>query len=160
MKADVIMAGEIIKLDHVSILVKNLEKAIELYVNLLGCDRPEARYPVSFTEAGHKFRIALVRTGDVYIELLEPEEGTYADLLKDKGEGFVNEICFRVDDIEKFYDNMKKKGITLLDERLKPLIKKKYRQLPREQGGTGSKWACLPTEKTLGTVIEVLERAP
>lgn len=141
--------------DHVMILVEDLEKAIEFYVQTCDCERPQSPYPLKVNDSVNEYRFAMLRTGGAYIELMELRRGPFADMLKKKSIGSIYEVCFRVEDIEKFYDKMKKNGITLVGENGKPIVEKKYRQLKG-----GNKFAYLPYEMTLGTVVEVIERLP
>lgn len=60
-----------------------------------------------------------------------------------------------MENIEKFYDEMKTKGITLCDPRAKSLPPdKKGCSIP----GDENKYAYLPVDRTFGTTIEILER--
>jgi catechol 2,3-dioxygenase-like lactoylglutathione lyase family enzyme len=137
----------------VGIVVKNLEKTINFYVENLGCLADKIHdFDTVFEK--NRFRFSYARVGNDYLEIIEPKEGPFFDLLEEKGDGTVAEICFEVDDIEKFYDEMKKKGILLTDMDEKPLINKKYVGSP-----TGNKFAYFPRELTSGTWVEVIQRA-
>jgi catechol 2,3-dioxygenase-like lactoylglutathione lyase family enzyme len=144
------------KLDHVGIVVTNLEKAIDFYVNTFGCKRWKI-----LDDAGlfpnHKFRYTLLPIGDNYIELLEPHAGPFYKILKTKGEGAMAELCFEVDDMDAFVAEMTQQGIALMDmgwDESRPLQEKKYFVSP-----SGNKNTYLPMAKTFGTWIEVLQRA-
>jgi len=143
------------KIDHVGILVEKIdEEIIEFFMKNFGCERPRF---FKIDTPNKKMRYCHMHIGDTYIELLEPHEGYWLELVKRKGSGSLVEICFEVDDIEEFYDRMKAKGITLVDLDQKPLSeeKKKYCQIP----GDDNKLAYLPLNKTFGILIEVLERS-
>jgi catechol 2,3-dioxygenase-like lactoylglutathione lyase family enzyme len=140
------------KIDHIGIVVNELDKIVDFYVENLGCQRGKI-YEMEWEK--QKFRYTFLRIVDDYVEILEPKKGEFFKRLKEGGEGTLVEICFEVDDIGRFYDGMKKKGITLTDPDRKPLARgKKYWTSP-----TGDKFAYLPLEATFGTWIEVLERA-
>jgi methylmalonyl-CoA/ethylmalonyl-CoA epimerase len=147
-----------IKLDHVGIVVKDIEKAIKFYVENLGC-RFDKIYDFESVFKNNRFRFTYLRTGEGagtnYLELLEPKEGPFLDLLKEKGDGTVAEVCFEVDDIEKLYDEMKTKGVILTDMDENPLLEKKCISSP-----TGNKFAYFPRELTSGTWVELIQRAP
>lgn len=57
---------------------------------------------------------------------MSPTRGGLLDLLNTRGELAVAEICFRVADIEEFYDRVKEMGFTPLDDKGVPLIDRKY----------------------------------
>jgi hypothetical protein len=81
--------------------------------------------------------------------------GPSQDYLKKKGQGTMFELCVEVENMEKFYDEMKKKDITLCDSMGKSLpSEKKWCSIP----GDDNKYAYMPVDKTFGTTIELLER--
>jgi len=142
------------KVDHIGILTKKIDKEIiDFFTKTFGCEEPKF-FELNTPE--EKMRYCHMRIGDNYIELLEPHEGYWVQLLKEKGSGALAEICFEVDDIEEFYDRMKERGITLVDLQQKPLSpNKKYCQIP----GDDNKFAYFPLDKTFGTLIEVEEHS-
>jgi methylmalonyl-CoA/ethylmalonyl-CoA epimerase len=139
-----------IKFDHVGIVVKDIGKVAKFYKEALGCKAGKI-YQVDVP--GYKLKYALLPIGEDYVELLEPETGPWIKRLEERGEGSLWELCFEVDDIEAFYDKMKKRGIILTDRFDQPLIEKKYVEVP-----TGSRFAYMPRDKTYGTWVEILER--
>jgi methylmalonyl-CoA/ethylmalonyl-CoA epimerase len=97
------------KLNHIGILVKNLEDAITRYKSL--------DLPLRWTEESefYKAKFAFFECAGVYIELIEPFPGSQAEnTLKEKGEG-INHICYEVDDIEQAFEDVGK-CFTLLDK--------------------------------------------
>lgn len=137
------------KLDHVGIIVSKLEDSIKFYTETFGC---KSLSIISVDKPGLKLRSAMLSIGNNYVQLIEPHEGPWVEKLKSDGEGAIWEICFEVEDIEEFYDQMKRKGITPVDILGRPL-KEKY-----IVSSYGNKFFLLPKDKTLGTRIEVLER--
>ncbi len=146
--------------DHIGILVKDINKAIKFYGKLLGWKIPEEepyKGKIGFVDTpGHKYKYAMLKApNNVYLELLEPVEGPWVKTLKEKGEGTFSEICVEVDDIEELADHFREMGITLLDADIKTPIgkEKKYVVTP-----SGNKIFYVPLEKTMGTQWEFIQR--
>ncbi|MDD3705664.1 MAG: methylmalonyl-CoA epimerase [Clostridiaceae bacterium] len=129
------------KVDHIGIAVSNLDEAVKLYQDVLGLE-------LHGTEVvpEQKVRVAFLPVGDTEIELLESTspEGPIAKFIEAKGQG-VQHIAFKVDSIESALEEMKIKGIRLIDEK------------PR-YGAGGAKIAFLHPKSTNGVLIELCER--
>jgi catechol 2,3-dioxygenase-like lactoylglutathione lyase family enzyme len=143
------------KLDHIGIVVEKLDKEIlDFYQEVLGCLKPKHFHVKTADEEINYVYLPLPR-GNNYVELLCPVRGPSLDFLKKKGQGTMFELCVEVDNIEEFYDEMKNRDITLVDPAGRPLPSEmKYCSIP----GDDNRYAYLPTEKTFGTTIEILER--
>jgi len=102
------------KLDHMGIVVKNLEESALLYKNLLGIS-PWKNGVVEDTPNG--VRILILPVADTFIELLQPTKpgNRYARFLAEKGGGLFHICCF-VDDFEKRVSEAKKNGIPVEEE--------------------------------------------
>ena len=102
---------KITKVNHIGIAVSNLEEALKLYTVVLGLK-------VKGTEivAEQKVRTALIPVGDTKIELLESTdpEGTIAKHIEKRGEG-LHHLAFEVTDINESLEELKSKGIVLID---------------------------------------------
>jgi catechol 2,3-dioxygenase-like lactoylglutathione lyase family enzyme len=144
-----------VKLDHIGILVEKLdEKIIDFYREALGCEKAKYFHVKTEDEEINYVYLPFPK-GDNYVELLAPVRGPSMEYLKKKGPGTMSELCVEVDNIEEFYDEMKKKGMTLCDPMGRPLpLNKKWCSIP----GDDNKYAYLPVDKTFGTTIEILER--
>ena len=144
-----------VKLDHIGILVENLDKKIiEFYQQVFGCER-EKYFHVKNDDEEINYVYLPFPKGDNYLELLAPVRGPSKDHLGKKGQGTMFELCVEVENMEKFYDEMKTKGITLCDPTGKPLPPdKKWCSIP----GDDNKYAYMPVGRTFGTTIELLER--
>ncbi len=129
------------KLDHIGIAVKDLEKSLSFYEDVLGikCEGKE-------TVEEQKVRVAFLPIGDTEVELLESTdpEGPIAKFIDKKGEG-IQHMAYRVEDIEKAIASMKEKGIRMIDEK------------PR-YGAGGAKIAFCHPKDTNGVLIELSER--
>ena len=100
-------------IDHIGIIVKDLEESVKKYEDLLGVklDRIED-YGDGLLE------IAFIPVGDTLIELIKPlKPGSAAwDFLMEKGEG-IEHIAFRVKDLEKEWKQLMDKKYPVIDEK-------------------------------------------
>jgi lactoylglutathione lyase len=86
------------KIEHVGVMVKNLEASIEFYQNILGFDL------FHIIEHGSNVKLAFLgdkKTEQIYVELISGKENEYPD------EGKVNHIAFTVDNIKEEMDRLK-----------------------------------------------------
>ena len=129
------------KIDHIGIAVRNIENTSELLSNILGL-----KVTGEEIVAEQKVKIAFLPLGDSELELLESTspEGPIARFIEKKGEG-IQHIAFRVDNIEKALEKLKKEGVRLIDEK------------PRYGAGE-AKIAFLHPKGTNGILIELCER--
>jgi methylmalonyl-CoA/ethylmalonyl-CoA epimerase len=129
------------KIDHVGIAVKDLDAAIKFYEEILGL-----KVDMIEENADQKVKIAFIPTGDSEVELLQSTtpDGPIARFIEKNGEG-IQHIAFRVDNLEKRLNELKEKGVRLIDEK------------PR-RGGGGALIAFLHPKSTLGTLVELSER--
>ena len=93
------------KVDHIGIAVKDLNKAIKFYEEVLGIKCVDTE---EIEE--QKVKTAFLPIGDTEIELLESTEadGPIAKHIEKRGEG-VQHIAYRVENIEEAIEKMKEK---------------------------------------------------
>lgn len=129
------------KIDHIGIAVKDLNETLKIYTEILGLKSAGEE-----TVAEQKVRVAFIPVGESEIELLESTEpdGPIAKFIEKNGEG-IQHIAFRVDNIEKTLEDLKSKGVRLIDEK------------PRNGAG-GAKIAFIHPKATKGVLIELCER--
>ena len=129
------------KIDHIGIAVKNLKETLEFYEEVLGIKSVGTEVVEE-----QKVRVAFLPTGDTEIELLESteEDGPIAKFIEKRGEG-IQHIAYRVDNIEKSIEELKEKGLRMIDEK------------PR-YGAGGARIAFLHPKSTFGVLIELCER--
>lgn len=129
------------KVDHIGVAVSNLEEALKVYTDVLGL-----RLHGTEVVEEQKVRVAFMPVGDTEIELLESTdpEGPIAKFIEKRGEG-IQHIAFRVDDIEEALEQMRRKGVRLIDEK------------PR-YGAGGARIAFLHPKSTGGVLVELCER--
>ena len=132
----------VIGVGHIGIAVNKLDEAISLYRDVLGL-RLEGVHVVE----EQKVRVAFFSTdGETRIELLEPteSESPVAKFIEKHGEG-VHHIALKVRNIEAVLEELKKKGLRLVDE--KPRI-----------GVGGAKIAFIHPKSTRNVLLELCEK--
>jgi methylmalonyl-CoA/ethylmalonyl-CoA epimerase len=129
------------KVDHIGIAVSNLEESIKFYVEVLGL-----KLHGTETVEEQKVKVAFLPVGDTEVELLEATspDSPIAKFIEAKGQG-VQHIAFKVDNIEAALEEMRAKGVRLIDEK------------PR-YGAGGAKIAFLHPKSTNGVLIELCEK--
>ncbi len=99
--------------NHIGILVRNLDETLQLYQNLFGAKPGKIE---AATAQGLK-AVMLDIGGDTKLEILEPLPGSgMAKTLEKRGEG-VQHICFEVDNIEQELASLSQKGAELIDKK-------------------------------------------
>jgi len=128
-------------LDHVGVAVKDLDGAIGLYRDVLGL-----KFEGIHVLAERRVRVAFFSIGGgAHIELLEPldNESTIAKFLSSHGEG-MHHLALKVENIEAVLEELKRKGLTLIDEKPKA-------------GAEGKKIAFVHPKSTRGVLLELCE---
>jgi methylmalonyl-CoA/ethylmalonyl-CoA epimerase len=133
---------KILKIDHVGIAVNGIEESKNFWAQTLGLHFEGAE-----TVAEQKVTTAFFPVGESEVELLESTspDGPVAKFIEKKGTGFQH-IAFRVENIEAALEELKEKGIQLIDQ--KPRI-----------GAGGAKIAFLHPKATGGVLVELCERS-
>lgn len=129
------------RLDHVGIVVNDLDAALDTYCGQWGFQLlhrlaiPEQQVEAAFLDAGNSA-----------VELIVPTDsasGT-ARFLQNRGEG-VHHLCYEVDDIEEALATLRSQGLRLVDE------------TPRQ--GVHGLVAFVHPKSSHGTLIELLQRS-
>lgn len=128
-------------IDHIGVAVKDLNQAVRFYTDILGIAKQEEE-----VVAEQKVRVAFLPITDSEVELLESTEpdGPIARFIESRGEG-IQHIAFRVENIEEALEELKEKGIRLID------------QHPRKGAG-GARIAFIHPKETNGVLVELCER--
>ena len=104
------------KVDHIGILVSNLDEAIKLYEDCFGTEVDKIE---TLAERGVKAAILSLGQG-ANLELLEPlPDSNMAKVLEKRGEG-LHHITFEVDDVDKELSRLSERGIELIDKKARP----------------------------------------
>lgn len=100
------------KFDHVGIAVRSVSETLAIYQKLGDFDVRLADVP------GQRARIALLKSGETSVELLEPtsDESSLAKFIRERGEG-LHHVAFAVEDIERSMEELKGKGFRFVYEK-------------------------------------------
>jgi methylmalonyl-CoA epimerase len=103
------------RIDHVAIIVRNIEQALAFYRDTLGITPSEIKEVPT-----EQVRIAFLPMGGPggsEIELIEPTVpgSTLTKYLEKRGEG-LHHICLEVDNIDEALQEMKDRGAPVLDQ--------------------------------------------
>lgn len=128
------------QIDHVAIVVKDLDAALQLYTETLGFEQV---YREIVADQG--IEAVGLRAGDSVIELLRPlSEDSPVARYRGEAESRLHHTAYRVDDIEAKLAELKAAGIRLIDE------------TPRN-GAHGNRIAFLHPKSTAGVLIELCQ---
>ncbi len=129
------------KIDHIGIVVKDIEAALKVYRDALGLEVVKTEFVPQ-----QEVKIAFLPTGESEIELVEPttDDSGIARYLAQRGEG-IHHICLEVDDIEATLAQVAAQGMELIDH------------TPRVGSG-GQKFAFVHPKSAHGVLIEFYEK--
>lgn len=128
------------RIDHVAIVVKDLERTIDLYVNTLGFTQV---YREIVADQG--IEAVGLQAGESVIELLRPlDESSPIAKYRGEAETKLHHTAYRVADLEAELERLKAAGVRLIDER------------PRK-GAHGNLIAFLHPKSTQGVLVELCQ---
>lgn len=132
---------KILKIDHIGVAVSKIDEKKNFWTDIMGLS-----YAGDETVEEQKVTTAFLPVGESEVELLESTspDGPIAKYLEKRGEG-VQHIAFRVDDIDAALEELKAKGIKLIDEKAR-------------KGAGGARIAFLHPKATSGVLVELCER--
>ncbi len=130
------------RINHIAIVVDDMDRALTFWRDALGLkldhieDIPEQESMVAF-----------LPTGESEVELVQPtsEDSGVARYLQKRGPG-MHHICFEVEDIQASLEQLKGKGVRLINET--PMT-----------GAGGKKMAFIHPESAYGVLVELYELA-
>ena len=132
---------KILKIDHLGIAVKDMEAGKTFWRDILGLG-----FEGTETVAEQKVTTGFFPVGESEVELLESTapDGPVAKYIEKRGQG-IQHVAFRVDNIDAALEELKGKGVRLIDE------------TPRKGAG-GASIAFLHPKSTGGVLVELCER--
>ena len=132
-------------IDHVGVAVRDLDEAIAFYENTYGMRL--AHQEVNEEQGVREAMMAVGDSGSC-IQLLAPldEESTIAKFLDRNGPG-IQQMAYRVDDIEAVATTLRQRGLRLLYDEPK-------------RGTAGSRVNFIHPKDAGGVLVELVERAP
>jgi methylmalonyl-CoA/ethylmalonyl-CoA epimerase len=133
---------KVLKIDHLGIAVNSINEGKNFWTDVLGLV-----FEGTETVKEQKVTTAFFPVGESEVELLESTspDGPIAKYLEKKGAG-LQHIAFRVENLESALQELKDKGVRLIDEK------------PRHGAG-GAKIAFLHPKATGGILVELCERS-
>lgn len=129
------------KIDHISLAVRDLEKAREAYERILGLE-----LDCIYIDEREKIKVARYCIGDVAFELMESTspDGEIAKFINNRGEG-VYLISYRVPNVDEALAELKGKGFKLIDQKPRHIM--------------GTRYAFINHPKELcGVLTEIMDR--
>ena len=133
------------KIEHLGIAVKDIEKGVSFYRDVLGLTST----PITRDNAAGA-AMAFVNIGESSLELMspleEPPPGSTGDIMRkfftNRGEG-IHHLCIAVNNIEAALKELEQKGVTLIDK------------VPRP--GAHGKAAFVHPKSTNGVLLELCQ---
>jgi len=128
------------QINHVAVVVQDMEKALLFWRDSLGMEMHELR-----DVPAEKSQVAFLPLSGSEVELVLPttEDSGIAKYLAKRGPG-MHHICLEVDDIEGMLSQLKSKGVRLINEQ------------PRN-AADGKKYAFIHPESTSGVLVELYQ---
>ncbi len=125
------------KIQHLGIAVKDLDRAVAFFRDVLGL--PFEGYE---TVDEQKVKTAMFRVGETKVEILASTspDGPVGRFLEKRGEG-VHHVCFKVADIDGAISRTRSMGVKMIDETPK-------------SGVHGTRVAFLHPKDTFGVLME------
>ena len=129
------------RIDHIAIVVKDLEQTIALYTQTLGFKQIYRE-----TIADQKVEAVGLEAGDSVIELLRPlDEQSAIAKFRGDAQTKLHHTAYRVADIKAKLAELKARGVRLIDEEPRP-------------GAHGNSIAFLHPKSTGGVLVELCQR--
>lgn len=127
-------------INHVAVVVEDLEKSLSFWRDALGIELHEMR-----DVPAEKSRIAFLPLAGAEVELVMPttDDSGIAKYLAKRGPG-MHHMCLEVDDIEGMLAQLRAKNVRLINEE------------PRT-GADGRKYAFVHPESTGGVLVELYQ---
>ena len=128
------------QINHVAVVVDNMEKALSFWRDALGMELHELR-----DVPAEKSQVAFLPLEGSEVELVQPttDDSGIAKYLARRGAG-MHHICLEVDDIEGMMSQLKSKGIRLINDE------------PRT-AADGKMYAFIHPESTSGVLVELYQ---
>ena len=128
------------QINHVAIVVEDIDDSLAFWRDALGIDLHELR-----DVPAEKSKVAFLPLPGGEIELVQPtsEDSGIAKYLNKRGQG-LHHLCLEVDDIDGMLVQLKAKGVRLINEQ------------PRT-GADGKRYAFIHPESSSGVLVELYQ---
>ena len=130
------------RVDHVALVVPDLDQAIALYENSF-----QVEFYMRERNEEQGYEVAAFMVGDAHVELLSPTrpDSVIASFLQKRGGG-IHHVALEVEDLDGSMDRVKASGLQLTGD------------APR-RGTGGSRIVFIHPRSLLGTMLEMVELA-
>lgn len=130
------------RIDHIAIVVKDLESALENFRNIISINHVDLEDVPT-----EKVKVAILKLEDTKIELVQPLEpdSPISKFLKEKGEG-IHHLAITADDIEKDVERASSNGAKILGG--------------IRSGSYGRKITFIHPKSVNGVLMEICQAAP
>ncbi|MEN6571733.1 MAG: methylmalonyl-CoA epimerase [Anaerolineaceae bacterium] len=134
--------AKVTKINHVAVVVSDVDAALTFWQDAMGIRLHHIEDVPS-----QKSAVAFLPVGESEVELVKPtsDDSGVAKFLAERGGG-MHHLCFEVDDIEGMLQQLKGKGVRLIDEQPKVL--------------PGRKMAFIHPKSTGGVLVELYQVIP
>jgi methylmalonyl-CoA/ethylmalonyl-CoA epimerase len=131
--------AKIKKINHIAIAVKDVEESLKFWRDAMGLQVDHIENVPS-----QKSEVVFIPVGDSGVELVKPTspDTGVAKFLEERGGG-MHHLCFEVDNIDEMLNQLKEKGVRLINEIAL--------ELP------GRKMAFVHPKSTNGVLVELYE---
>jgi len=128
------------QINHVAVVVEDMEKALSFWRGALGMELHELR-----DVPAEKSQVAFLPLPGSEVELVQPtmDDSGIAKYLAKRGPG-MHHICLEVDDIEGMLTQLKSKGVRLIHEEART-------------AADGKKYAFIHPESASGVLVELYQ---
>lgn len=93
----------LLKAEHIGIVVKDLERSVAFYRDILGL-------PLIEQLEVRNLKLAFIKIGDTELELIEGAQGY------EESDGIVNHLAFSVADVDEVLVHLRKHEVELIDD--------------------------------------------
>jgi len=130
------------RIEHIGIVVADMEAALKKYTDLLGLKVAEVE-EVEVPDAVN--RVAFLPLNGLNIELVHTsgDKGMAAEFLKKNGEG-IHHIAFEVENLDEVFERLRQRGVKFVWDKIIP-------------GSRGSRVAFFEPHEFNGIYIELVE---
>ena len=131
------------KIEHIGIVVKDLEASMKKYTSLINLEVEEVE---EIEVAGVINRVAFLPIRETNIELVQTtaNTGLAAEFLRERGEG-IHHIALEVEDLEKTFNELRAQGVKFEWDKI-------------IDGSRGSRVAFFKAEEFNGVYIELVQK--
>jgi len=131
---------QIKQINHVAIVVEDIEESLAFWRDTLGIEMHEMR-----DVPAEKSKIAFLPVAGSELELVQPtsDDSGIAKYLAKRGQG-MHHVCLEVDDIDGMLEILKAKGVRLINEQPKT-------------GSDGKRYAFIHPESSSGVLVELYQ---